>query len=176
MSDSFSEAVGQPCANPDCNFSGHAGFENYCSVCYKLQINKSTEGVQQQAQAKQQVEEQKDDSAASKMEVEETVVAKEEEKKVEVSTGDATEAKEPSNMDEEKDGAPAKKVQKNRKRCFDCKKKVGYTGFECRCGFVYCGSHRMPEDHACEFDHKALGRANLAKAAHKVEASKLNAL
>jgi hypothetical protein len=36
--------------------------------------------------------------------------------------------------------APAeKRVQKDRSRCFACKKKVGLTGFECRCTFVFCG-------------------------------------
>lgn len=151
MSDSFSEAVGQPCANPECNFSGHAGFENYCSVCYKLQLNKSTK-------------------AEPKAEPEASVI--EEKMKIEQ---DAAGTEGEGAKEEEEDTA-VKKVQKNRKRCFDCKKKVGYTGFECRCGFVYCGSHRMPEDHACEFDHKAHGRANLAKTVHKVEASKLNVL
>ncbi|RHY00949.1 hypothetical protein DYB38_001571 [Aphanomyces astaci] len=27
-------------------------------------------------------------------------------------------------------------VQKNKGRCWECKKKVGLTGIECRCGFV----------------------------------------
>ena len=32
-----------------------------------------------------------------------------------------------------------KKEKKN--RCNTCNKKVGLTGFECKCGEVYCGSH-----------------------------------
>jgi hypothetical protein len=35
------------------------------------------------------------------------------------------------------------KTQKNRGRCFQCKKKVGLTGFECRCSKVFCGQVRL---------------------------------
>jgi hypothetical protein len=35
--------------------------------------------------------------------------------------------------------SPARPVQKNRTRCFTCSKKVGLTGFECRCSYVFCG-------------------------------------
>jgi predicted nucleic acid binding AN1-type Zn finger protein len=48
-------------------------------------------------------------------------------------------------------------------RCHSCNKKVGLTGIECRCGSVYCGQHRYPEQHNCTFDFKAHDRANLQK-------------
>ncbi|GMY17981.1 zinc finger A20 and AN1 domain-containing stress-associated protein 5-like [Fagus crenata] len=48
-------------------------------------------------------------------------------------------------------------------RCKSCNKKVGLTGFECRCGNVFCGMHRYPEEHACTVDFKAIGRVILAK-------------
>ena len=41
---------------------------------------------------------------------------------------------------------------------------IGLTGFKCRCGYVFCGSHRLAEAHACDFDYKTAGRDNLAKA------------
>ena len=44
-----------------------------------------------------------------------------------------------------------------------CNKKVGLTGFECRCGNVFCGIHRYPEKHACNVDFKAIGRDVLVK-------------
>ncbi|EDL06856.1 zinc finger, AN1-type domain 6, isoform CRA_d, partial [Mus musculus] len=31
------------------------------------------------------------------------------------------------------------KPKQKKNRCFMCRKKVGLTGFECRCGNVYCG-------------------------------------
>jgi hypothetical protein len=33
-------------------------------------------------------------------------------------------------------------VQKNPGRCFACNKRVGLTGFKCRCDYVFCGAHR----------------------------------
>ena len=57
--------------------------------------------------------------------------------------------------------AQAQCVKKN--RCKSCNKKVGLTGFECRCGNVFCGMHRYPEEHACTVDFKAIGRVILAK-------------
>ena len=52
-------------------------------------------------------------------------------------------------------------VQVDRKRCFTCKKKVGLLGIECKCTFVFCNGHRMPEDHECAFNHKAKGLKEL---------------
>ncbi|XP_029145255.1 zinc finger A20 and AN1 domain-containing stress-associated protein 9-like [Arachis hypogaea] len=50
-----------------------------------------------------------------------------------------------------------------KKRCKKCNKKVGLTGFECRCGDLFCGKHRYPEVHECEFNFKDIGRNILAK-------------
>ncbi|WZZ46039.1 hypothetical protein YC2023_042298 [Brassica napus] len=44
---------------------------------------------------------------------------------------------------------------KKRSRCNACNKKVGLLGFECRCGHVFCGSHRHPEEHSCLSDYKS---------------------
>lgn len=33
-------------------------------------------------------------------------------------------------------------VQKNPGRCFACNKRVGLTGFKCRCDYVFCAAHR----------------------------------
>lgn len=54
-------------------------------------------------------------------------------------------------------------VKKTVNRCGACKKRVGLTGFECRCGGVYCGSHRHPEEHSCSIDRKEIGREALSK-------------
>jgi predicted nucleic acid binding AN1-type Zn finger protein len=65
-------------------------------------------------------------------------------------------------------------AQKNLNRCFACNKRVGLTGFKCRCGYVFCGSHRYAEAHSCKFDYKALGREHLAKSNPLVMADKIN--
>ena len=35
-----------------------------------------------------------------------------------------------------------------------CKKKVGLTGFTCRCGGLFCSIHRYSDKHECKFDYK----------------------
>lgn len=37
------------------------------------------------------------------------------------------------------------------------------SGFECRCGNVFCGLHRYSDKHDCTFDYKAEGRAKITK-------------
>ena len=55
---------------------------------------------------------------------------------------------------EEQDKSLDKPKQK-KNRCFMCRKKVGLTGFECRCGNVYCGMHRYSDVHSCSYNYKA---------------------
>ncbi|XP_010018691.1 PREDICTED: AN1-type zinc finger protein 6 isoform X2 [Nestor notabilis] len=55
---------------------------------------------------------------------------------------------------EEQDKTLDKPKQK-KNRCFMCRKKVGLTGFECRCGNVYCGMHRYSDVHSCSYNYKA---------------------
>ncbi|TEA31543.1 hypothetical protein DBR06_SOUSAS9110069, partial [Sousa chinensis] len=47
------------------------------------------------------------------------------------------------------------KSKQKKNRCFMCRKKVGLTGFECRCGNVYCGVHRYSDVHNCSYNYKA---------------------
>ncbi|CAJ2654662.1 unnamed protein product [Trifolium pratense] len=63
-------------------------------------------------------------------------------------------------------------VQPN--RCGSCRRRVGLTGFKCRCGLTLCGSHRYPEMHECGFDFKGMGREQIAKANPVVKGEKLN--
>ncbi|KDP42728.1 hypothetical protein JCGZ_23668 [Jatropha curcas] len=58
-------------------------------------------------------------------------------------------------------------------RCFVCRKRVGLTGFRCRCGTTYCGTHRYPEKHGCTFDFKKVGREEIARANPLIVAEKL---
>ncbi|XP_042328141.1 AN1-type zinc finger protein 6 isoform X1 [Sceloporus undulatus] len=64
----------------------------------------------------------------------------------------ASDNAEPSS--EEQDKSLDKPKQK-KSRCFMCRKKVGLTGFECRCGNVYCGVHRYSDVHSCSYNYKA---------------------
>lgn len=59
-------------------------------------------------------------------------------------------------------------------RCATCRKRVGLTGFKCRCGVTFCGSHRYPEHHGCTFDYKSMGRVAIAMANPLVKGEKLH--
>lgn len=54
-----------------------------------------------------------------------------------------------------------------------CRKKVGLTGFKCRCGQLFCGTHRYAEAHDCSFDYKTMQREKLAAANPVVQAAKV---
>ncbi|GAB1601501.1 AN1-type zinc finger protein 3-like isoform X1 [Argonauta hians] len=54
-----------------------------------------------------------------------------------------------------------KPIQKNKKRCYQCKCKLELAQRQigqCRCDYVFCAAHRLPEQHNCIFDHKEDGR------------------
>lgn len=60
-----------------------------------------------------------------------------------------------------------------RNRCGSCKRRVGLTGFTCRCGMMFCGIHRYPEKHDCTFDFKTIGKEAIAKANPVIKGVKL---
>ncbi|KAF6144983.1 hypothetical protein GIB67_013336 [Kingdonia uniflora] len=59
-------------------------------------------------------------------------------------------------------------------RCSCCNKRVGLTGFQCKCGSTFCSMHRYPEKHECGFNFKAVGREAISKANPVVKADKLD--
>jgi hypothetical protein len=65
-----------------------------------------------------------------------------------------------------------KPEQKNKNRCWHCNKRIGISGIECRCGFIFCGKHRYPDEHTCQFDHKQLHKQKLAKENQEVKGQK----
>jgi len=60
-----------------------------------------------------------------------------------------------------------------RNRCTTCSKKVGLTGFPCRCGGLYCSLHRYSDMHGCTFDYKQLAQDNIRKSNPVVVADKI---
>ncbi|XP_050380997.1 zinc finger A20 and AN1 domain-containing stress-associated protein 6 [Argentina anserina] len=58
-------------------------------------------------------------------------------------------------------------------RCNVCRKRVGLTGFKCKCGITFCGIHRYPEKHACSFDFKTVGKEEIARSNPLIKAEKL---
>ncbi|WCJ18961.1 Zinc finger A20 and AN1 domain-containing stress-associated protein 5 [Euphorbia peplus] len=58
-------------------------------------------------------------------------------------------------------------------RCSGCKRKVGLTGFRCRCGELFCSEHRYSDRHDCSYDYKTAGREAIARENPVVKAAKI---
>ncbi|XP_061998404.1 zinc finger A20 and AN1 domain-containing stress-associated protein 5 [Rosa rugosa] len=58
-------------------------------------------------------------------------------------------------------------------RCSGCRRKVGLTGFRCRCGELFCSEHRYSDRHVCSYDYKAAGREAIARENPVVKAAKI---
>lgn len=58
-------------------------------------------------------------------------------------------------------------------RCSGCRKRVGLTGFRCRCGDLFCSEHRYSDRHDCSYDYKAAGRVSIARENPVVKAAKI---
>ena len=47
-------------------------------------------------------------------------------------------------------------------KCLTCNKKLGLTGFECKCGGDFCAAHRHAEDHECTYNYKVVAVQQLS--------------
>ncbi|XP_054905155.1 AN1-type zinc finger protein 5 isoform X2 [Poeciliopsis prolifica] len=74
----------------------------------------------------------------------------------------------------EGDQTPDKNKKKN--RCFSCRKKVGLTGFDCRCGNLFCAIHRYSDKHDCPYDYRSAAAARIRKENPIVVAEKIQKL
>ncbi|XP_018118198.1 AN1-type zinc finger protein 3 homolog isoform X2 [Xenopus laevis] len=78
------------------------------------------------------------------------------------SEDDASPMKRPRLLDSgDRPDSSSRSKQKSRRRCFRCQIKLELVQQElgsCRCGYVFCMLHRLPEQHDCTFDHMGRGR------------------
>jgi len=161
-----------------CGFYSNAGNEGLCSVCYKDIVKKkqapptslpasfSSPPASQSSMASLSIEE----GAAALETGLPTVPVIPSLERGEEEVGASSQAGAAS---EEADREGDKEGKKKKNRCLSCKKKVGLTGFTCRCGGLFCSIHRYSDKHECNFDYKALGAEEISKSNPVVVAQKV---
>lgn len=130
-----------------------------CSVCYKHHTSSSKQSNAEAPPPSKDVVE----TVTAQVAVPSPAPKATEEVMHESSTGSVAPEVTGLEMETETAGA-APPEQANPNRCFSCNKRVGFTGFKCRCEYTFCAGHRHSNKHNCTFDYKALGRDAVAKA------------
>ncbi|NXK46327.1 ZFAN5 protein, partial [Chauna torquata] len=93
-----------------------------------------------------------------------------------IKTEEATSASSSSGRRIAEGKTSSEKPKQKKNRCFTCRKKIGLTGFDCRCGNLFCAIHRYSDMHACPYDYKAEAAEKIRKENPVVVAEKIQKL
>ena len=177
------DAPEQPvhCDTANCPFWGVPSRQNLCSQCYKEKIKEEATQRSSRSLSMSVTKEIKKEEVVAEVETKPTEaeienlppptpVAKSPPVGSTVPAQAISGLKDESVEDtKEVETAPVKRVQKDKRRCLECNRFVGFRGIKCNCGYVFCGQHRFPDRHECDFDFEERARNKLQQ--HKTEAA-----